>query len=69
MRPTPPIIYRTSGPTGALGCGLALLCLGRFLLTPLAVILTKGVGWALVALGILLAAMGFWAWWKTRYRP
>ena len=68
MRPTPPIIYRASGPAGALGCGLALLFLGLFLLTPLAVILIKGVGWALVALGILLGAMGFWAWWKTRNR-
>ena len=68
MRPTPPIVYRASGPAGALGCGLALLLLGLFLLTPLAVILIKGVGWALVILGILLAALGAWAWWQRRPR-
>ena len=68
MRPTPPITYRASGPAGALGCGLALVFLGLFLLTPLAVILIKGVGWALIVLGILLAALGAWAWWQRRLR-
>ena len=58
--------YRVSGPLGALGCGGALLCLGLFLLTPLAVILLKGVGWALVALGILVAGLGFWAWLRRK---
>ena len=36
------LMYRAAGPAGALGCGLALLCLGLFLLTPVAVLLLKG---------------------------
>lgn len=56
------MIYRASGPSGALGCGIALLCLGLFLLTPLGLLLIKGVAWMLIALGILLAALALWAW-------
>lgn len=56
------MIYRASGPSGALGCGIALLCLGLFLLTPLGLLLIKGVAWLLIALGILLAALALWAW-------
>ena len=56
------MIYRASGPSGALGCGLALLCLGLFLLTPLGLLLIKGVAWSLIALGILVAGLGLWAW-------
>ena len=61
-------MYRASGPTGAVGCGLALLFLGLFLITPLAVILIKAVGWALIVLGVLVAALGLLAWRKTRNR-
>ena len=60
------MLYRASGPFGPIGCGLALLFLGLFLLTPLAVILIKGLGWVLVTLGILITVLGFWAWWKRR---
>ena len=56
------MIYRASGPSGALGCGIALLGLGLFLLTPLGLLLIKGVAWMLIALGILLAALALWAW-------
>lgn len=55
-------MYRAAGPSGVLGCGLALLCLGLFLLTPVAVLLLKGIGWTLAALGLLLAALAIWAW-------
>ena len=60
------MIYRATGAAGAIGCGLAILCLGLFLLTPVAVLLLKGVGWTLVAVGVLLAALGAWTWWKRR---
>ena len=62
------MLYRASGPFGSIGCGLALFLLGLFLLTPLAVFLIKTVGWALIALGIIVAALGFWAWWRGRRR-
>ncbi len=68
MRPPRQIIGQASGPTGALGCGLALLCLGLFLLTPVAIILIKSVGWLLIALGLLLSALAIWAWLKQRGR-
>jgi len=60
------MLYRANGAAGAIGCGLALVCLGLFLLTPVAVFLLKGVGWALIVLGVLLAILGAWAWWKRR---
>ena len=60
------MIYRATGAAGAIGCGLAILCLGLFLLTPVAVLLLKGVGWTLVAVGVLLAALGAWTWLKRR---
>lgn len=60
------MIYRASGPSGALGCGLGLLCLGLFLLTPLGLLLIKGVAWMLIALGILVAALALWAWFRRR---
>ena len=60
------MIYRASGPSGALGCGLALLCLGLFLLTPLGLLLIEGVAWMLIALGILVAALALWAWLRRR---
>ncbi len=60
------MLYRANGAAGAVGCGLALCCLGLFLLTPVAVFLLKGVGWALIVLGVLLAVLGAWAWWKRR---
>ena len=60
------MIYRASGTSGALGCGLALLCLGLFLLTPLGLLLIKGVAWMLIALGILVAALALWAWFRRR---
>ena len=60
------MIYRATGAAGAIGCGLAILCLGLFLLTPVAVLVLKGVGWTLVAVGVLLAALGAWTWWKRR---
>ncbi|MDE2785781.1 MAG: hypothetical protein OXL37_03885 [Chloroflexota bacterium] len=60
------MFYRATGAAGAIGCGLAFFCLGLFLLTPVAVFLLKGVGWTLVVLGIMLAAIGVWTWWKSR---
>lgn len=54
-----PFFLQAAGPTGALGCGLALFFLGVFLLTPLAVLLIKGVGWMLILIGILLCALAF----------
>lgn len=60
------MFYRARGAAGAVGCGLALLCLGLFLLTPLAVLLLKGLGWTLVVVGVLLAGIGAWTWWKSR---
>ena len=60
------MIYRATGAAGAIGCGLAILCLGLFLLTPVAVLLLRGVGWTLVVVGVLLAALGAWTWWKSR---
>ena len=60
------MIYRASGASGALGCGLALLCLGLFLLAPLGLLLIKGVAWLLIALGLLLAAAGVWIWLTRR---
>ena len=60
------MFYRATGAAGTIGCGLAILCLGLFLLTPLAVLLLKGVGWTLVVVGVLLAALGAWTWWKSR---
>ena len=67
--PGPMLLYRAAGPSGALGCGLALLCLGLFLLTPVAVLLLKGIGWTLAAVGLLVMALGGWAWWRQRGRP
>ena len=60
------MLYRANGAAGAIGCGLALFCLGLFLLTPVAVFLLKGVGWALIVVGVLLATLGAWTWWKSR---
>lgn len=62
------MMYRASGPAGALGCGLALLFLGLFLITPLAVILIKAVGWALIVLGVLVAVLGLLTWRNGRNR-
>ena len=59
-------LYRASGAAGAIGCGLAFFVLGLFLLTPLAVFLLKGLGWTLVVVGGVLAALGAWTWWKSR---
>jgi hypothetical protein len=59
-------MYRAGGPPGALGCGLALLIIGLFLLTPVAVALIKGVGWVLIVLGVALVALAAWAWVRTR---
>ena len=60
------MIYRSSGPSGAVGCGLALACLGLFLLTPLGLYFIKGIAWSLVAVGVLVAALGVWAWLHRR---
>ena len=60
------MLYRANGAVGAIGCGLAVVCLGLFLLTPVAVFLLKGLGWTLVAAGVVLAALGAWTWWKSR---
>ena len=60
------MLYRANGAAGAIGCGLAFVCLGLFLLTPVAVFLIKGVGWALIVVGVLLAVFGAWTWWKRR---
>ncbi len=60
------VLYRANGAAGAIGCGLAFVCLGLFLLTPVAVFLLKGLGWTLVVLGVALAALGAWTWWKSR---
>ncbi len=57
-----PFILSAAGPAGAVGCGLGLFFLGVFLLTPLAVLLIKGLGWALVLIGILVCALALWSW-------
>ena len=62
------MLYRASGPFGSMGCGLALVFLGLFLLTPLAVFLIRTIGWGFIVLGILVAVLGFWAWWRGRHR-
>ena len=61
-----PFILRATGPPGALGCGLALLFLGLFLLTPVAVFLIKGIGWMLIVIGVLLSALALWGWFRRR---
>lgn len=66
MRDPGYIVYRATGPYRTLGCGLALLFLGLFLLTPVAVFLIKGIGWALVAIGIILSALALWSWVRQR---
>lgn len=60
------MIYRSAGSSGAVGCGLALICLGLFLLTPIGLFFIKGIAWSLVALGVLLAALGLWTWLRRR---
>ena len=60
------MLYRANGAVGAIACGLAVVCLGLFLLKPVAVFLLKGLGWTLVAVGVVLAALGAWTWWKGR---
>ena len=60
------MLFRVGGAGGTIGCGLGLLCLGLFLLTPLAVLLIKGVGWMLLIAGALLAAVGVWTLWSRR---
>ena len=60
------MLYRSNGAAGAIGCGLALFCLGLFLLTPVAVFMLKGLGWTLILVGALLLAIGAWTWWKRR---
>lgn len=60
------MLFRAGGAAGTIGCGLALLCLGLFLLTPLAVLLIKGVGWMLLIAGALVAGVGVWTWWSRR---
>ena len=61
-----PFIFRAVGPAGGLGCGLALFFLGLFLLSPIAVLLIKGVGWILVIVGVVIAALALWAWFRMR---
>ena len=61
-----PFILSAAGPTGALGCGLALFFLGVFLLTPLAVFLIKGVGWLLVVIGVFVCVLALWSWFRRR---
>ncbi len=68
MRVPSLLMLRAAGPAGAFSCGLALLLLGLFLLTPLAVLLIQGVGWALIVGGVLLTALATWAWLRQR-RP
>jgi len=60
------MIYRSTGPSGAVGCGLALVFLGLFLLTPIGLFFIKGIAWSLVAIGVLLAALGLWTWLRRR---
>lgn len=62
------MIYRLSGLPGAVGCGLGLVFLGLFLLTPLAVFLIKGIGWMLVAIGLLIVGLTIWRWFRSRWR-
>ena len=66
MRPQRPMIRRASGPPGAAGCGLVLFCLGVFLLSPIGLLLIKGVAWVLVGLGVLLAGLAIWSWFRQR---
>ena len=66
MRDDRSLILKAAGPPGALGCGLALVFLGLFLLTPLAVLLIKGIGWALTAVGVVLCVLALWGWSQSR---
>ena len=61
-----PFMLRATGPPGALGCGLALLFLGLFLLTPLAVFVIKGIGWMLIVIGLLACVLALWGWIRSR---
>ena len=60
------MIYHSAGPSAAAGCGLALICLGLFLLTPVGLFFIKGIAWSLVAVGALLAALALWTWFRQR---
>lgn len=64
--PSRAIMYRVTAPFRVLGCGLALLFLGLFLLTPVAVFLIKGIGWALIAIGVILSVLALWSWVRQR---
>ena len=66
MRRQRPMMNRASGPPGAAGCGLVLFCLGVFLLSPIGLLLIKGVAWVLIGLGVLLAALAIWSWFRPR---
>ena len=66
MRDRGPFLFSAAGPTGALGCGLALFFLGVFLMTPLAIILIKGVGWLLVVIGLILSVVAIWTFLRAR---
>ena len=61
MRDFDPLIFRATGPSGAIGCGLAL-----FLLTPVAAFLIYGIAALLVVVGILIAGLGIWLWLRSR---
>jgi hypothetical protein len=45
---------------------LVLFCLGVFLLSPIGLLLIKGVAWVLVGLGVLLAGLAIWSWLRQR---
>ena len=54
--------YRGSGNSASIGCGTLLALLGLVLLSPAGVWLVKGLGWACLVLGLLLAATGLYYW-------
>ena len=66
MRDFDPLIFRATGPSGTIGCGLALILLGLFLLTPVAAFLIYGIAALLVVVGILIAGLGIWLWLRSR---
>ncbi len=54
--------YDTSGPKGAIGCGILLLTLGVILLSPVIAVLIDVLGWVLVVLGLVGIATGALGW-------
>ena len=60
--------YDTSGPKGAIGCGILLLTLGGILLSPVIAVLIDVLGWVLVVLGLVGIISGALGWLSSNRR-